>query len=137
MRILVDTNVFLDYFLKRDEGDAELFFHNCYTLSNSIYVTSMSLRDIEYSLHRMLHNQELSKKYQRATYSICDKVIGISADAAIESLYSETKDYEDSLQIEAAKEAMLDCIVTSDKKDYKNCGIPIFTPKEINKYLKK
>ena len=98
MRILVDTNVFLDCFLKRDEGDAELFFHNCYTLSNSIYVTSMSLRDIEYSLHRMLHNQELSKKYQRATYSICDKVIGISADAAIESLYSETKDYEDSLQ---------------------------------------
>ena len=132
MRVLVDTNVFLDFFLKRDDGDSEQFFLNCYTLLNSIYVTSLSLRDIEYTIHRALHSKELSKKYQRATYSICDKVIVISADAAIESLYSNINDYEDSLQIEAAKEALLDCIVTNNKKDYSNCGIPIFTPKEIN-----
>lgn len=132
MKILVDTNVFLDIFLERDSSDPELFLKNCVIRNNQIYVTSQTLRDIEYSAHKFFHEKKKAKEIQSAVYNICSKVIGISADAAIESLYSDVDDYEDSLQVEAAKEAMLDCIVTSNKKDYQKSYFPVFTPKEIN-----
>ena len=133
MRLLIDTNVFLDYLLNReDANDIELLFSNCAKRKNQIYITSQSLRDIEYSAHKHFHDHNLSKYVQMSAYKICYKVIGISADAAIESLYSDVDDYEDSLQVEAAKEALLDCIVTSNKKDFKNCGIAVFTPAELN-----
>ena len=130
MRILVDTNVFLDYLLNRNT-DAGLFFHWCAENKNQIFVTSMSLRDIEYTTHRLVHNKKASKFIQMQAYQICSKVIGISADAAIESLYSDVDDYEDSLIIEAAKEEMLDVIVSNNKKDFTKSGFPIFTPTEM------
>ena len=132
MKLLVDTNVFLDLFWDRDGQEAKRFFQFCLVKSNQLYITSQSLRDIEYSAKRLTHDSNIARQLQMTAYSSCHKVIGISADAAIESLYSDVKDYEDSLQIEAAKEALLDCIVTSNKKDFKNCGIAIFTPKELN-----
>lgn len=133
MRILVDTNVFLDLFLDRQSfaEDANNFFSWCTKNKNEIYITSMSLRDIGYTAHRFFHDKRAAKAVQFAAYEACKKVIGISADSAIESLYSEVDDYEDSLIIEAAKEELLDAIVTNNKRDFENAGFPVFTPKEI------
>ena len=133
MRILVDTNVFLDLFLDRENfaDDAESFFNWCTNNKNELYITSMSLRDIGYSAHRYYHNKNVARATQIAAYEACKKVIGISADSAIESLYSDMGDYEDSLIVEAAKEELLDAIVTNNKKDFEKSGFPVFTPKEI------
>ena len=134
MRILVDTNVFLDVLLNRDEKlskDGKLFFRWCSANLNRIYITSMSLRDIGYTAHKYTHDKEQTKLIQVRAYQMCSKVIGISADSAIESLYSDVDDYEDSLIIEAAKEEMLDAIVTNNKKDFKGVTFPVFTPEEI------
>ena len=65
------------------------------------------------------------------------KVIGVSADAAIDSLYSDSKDFEDALQVRAAEEAMCMAIVTFNKKDYIKANIPVFTPMEICKLWSK
>ena len=59
--------------------------------------------------------------------------MGISADAAIQSLYSDMKDYEDSLIAVTAKLELLDAIVTNNKKDFLDSDIPVFTPAEIVK----
>ena len=69
---------------------------------------------------------------QSRVYSLCSRVIGISADDAIGAMYSDYNDYEDGLIVEAAKSNMLDAIVTNNKKDFVNHGMPIFTPKELN-----
>ena len=134
MRLLIDTNVFLDLLLDREKevGDiAEAFFTWCCYKKNRIYITSMSLRDIEYVAHRIYRDKKKAKDIQFAAYQMCSKVLGISADSAIESLYSDAEDYEDSLIIEAAKEEMLDVIVTNNKKDFYKGNVPVFTPKEI------
>ena len=134
MRLLVDTNVFLDFLLERDKDTtnaSESFFRWAKEKNNEIYVTSMSLRDIEYVAHRKFHDKKASKMIQIAVYRMCYKVLGISPDAAINSLYSDIDDYEDSLIIEAAKELLLDGVVTNNKKDFLHAGIPIFTPSEI------
>lgn len=137
MQFLVDTNVFLDFLLHRDSqsDDANLFFIKSRMLNNPIFITSMTLRDIEYVAARLLHSKEKAKKIQILAYQMCQKVIGISASDAIEALYSDGRDYEDSLIIEAAKTSLVDAIITNNKKDFNHANIPVFTPKEINGYL--
>lgn len=135
MRFLVDTNVFLDFFFKRDVlgPEAKNFFAWCAFNKNRIYITSMSLRDIGYIAHRFFHDEKRARKIQIETYCLCSKVLGISTDAAIESLYSDMKDYEDSLLAVTAKLELLDAIITNNKKDFLDCGVPVFTPAEIVK----
>ena len=137
MKLLIDTNVYLDLLLKREghETCRELFYI-CAKKRNQTFVTSMSLRDIEYVLHKYIHNSQISRKMQHWVYEITTKVISISSDAAIGALFEETNDYEDNLQMLAAQEAMLDAIITKDKKHFKECKIPVFTPEEICKLLK-
>ena len=133
MRLLVDTNVFLDFLLNRESGckSALRFFIWCRQNRNQTYVTSMSLRDIEYVAKRAFHDKKKANSLLADVYSLCSKVIGISADSAINSIYEDYKDYEDELLIQAAKEELLDAIVTNNKKDFIDKGLPVFTPQEI------
>ena len=132
MKVLVDTNVFLEYFLRRENYcDVDKFFLLAAKQYNQTFVTSMSLRDIGYTLHRYLHDEQKTKEAQLQVYSMVSKVVGISADAAIDSLYSDAKDFEDALQVRAAEEAMCMAIVTFNKRDYQKANIPVFTPMEI------
>ena len=132
MRLLVDTNVYLELFLKRERYNiVKKFFSLALYGHNQTVVTAMSLRDIGYIAQKYIHNIDDVKRLQVKVYGMTSKVVSTSADAAIGSLYSDTKDYEDSLQIIAAEEAMCDAIVTFNKKDFVNSNTPIFTPEEM------
>ena len=132
MKVLVDTNVFLEYFLRRENyRDVDKFFLLAAKQYNQTFVTSMSLRDIGYTLHRYLHDEKKTREAQLQVYSMVSKIVGVSADAAIDSLYSDAKDFEDALQARAAEEAMCMAIVTFNKRDYQKANIPVFTPMEI------
>lgn len=135
MKILVDTNVFLDFLLNRGEqaDHAESFFKLCRTNRHSIYLTPMQLRDIEYFAHKKFHNSDESKKVLEVTFSLISKCLSLSADNAINSIFSDYKDFEDQLLIEAAEENMMDCIVTDNVKDFINNEgtMPLFTPKDF------
>ena len=132
MKVLVDTNVFLEYFLRRENyRDVDKFFLLAAKQYNHTFVTSMSLRDIGYTLHRYLHDERKTREAQLQVYSMVSKIVGVSADAAIDSLYSDAKDFEDALQIRAAEEAMCMAIVTFNNRDYQKANIPVFTPMEI------
>lgn len=133
MRLLVDTNVFLDFVLGRESGCKEAleFFIWCKKQGNQTFITSMSLRDVEYVAMKNLHDKRKANILLGDVYSLCSKVIGVSADSAINAIYEDYKDFEDELLIQAAQEELLDAIVTNNKKDFVDRGIPIFTPKEI------
>lgn len=133
MRILVDTNVFLDYLLKREGQweDTFQFFIWCRKHRNQTYITSMSMRDIEYAAHRATHDKAEANRILSGVYSLCSKVIGVSADSAINAIFEDYSDYEDQLQVEAAKEELLDAVVTNDIKGFANKGIAVYTPGQI------
>ena len=132
MHVLVDTNVILDLILRREGGkDALTFFAWCRKHRNKTFVTSMSMRDIEYVAMRSLHDKRKANAVLSDVYSLCTKVIGVSADAAINAVYEDYKDYEDELLIQTAKEHSLDAIVTNNAKDFAGRGISVFAPKEI------
>ena len=132
MKLLVDTNVFLEFFLKRENHDSVFAFFECAAeRKNQTCVSAMSLRDFGYIMHKYVHDIELTKKLQLQVYEMSSKVVSSSADAAIESIYSEASDYEDSMQMIVAEESMCDAIITLDKKGFKESKLPVFTPKEI------
>ena len=132
MYVLVDTNVFLDFVLQR-EGckDALNFFIWCRKYKNKTFVTSMSLRDIEYVAMRSLHDKKKANAVLADVYSLCTKVTDLSAASAITAIYEDYKDYEDELLVQTAKENLLDAIVTNNTKDFTGRGVPVFTPREI------
>ena len=137
MRLLVDTNVYLEHILEREKYDvARTFFKTALFRKNQLVITSMSFRDIEYLYQKKSHNRELTRRMLSNIYSTVYKVVSTTADAAIESLYNDVKDYEDSLQIVAAEEAMCDAIVTFNKKDFELSKVPVFTPEEMINLLK-
>lgn len=140
MKYLVDTNVFLDYLLSRDNfQDAKEFFVLSRLRKNQIFVTSMSIRDIGYVVHRKVHDKKLANRAQFSTYELCSKVIDITADDAINALFNddgEYSDYEDGLQIEAADRLLLDAVITSNTRDFKSQKIPVYNLKQINQILK-
>lgn len=132
MQVLVDTNVILDLVLQREGGkDALEFFIWCRKNKNKTFVTSMSLRDVEYVAMRSLHDKKKANAVLSDVYSLCAKVVGISADSAITAIYEDYKDFEDELLIQTAKEHLMDAIVTNNTKNFIGRGISVFAPKEI------
>ena len=133
MHFLVDTNVYIDFFFNREGAEeAAKFFDWCHKRRCKTFVTSMSLRDIGYYSHRLFHSDKEARKIQFEVYTHCSKVIGITADDAINSLFSGMSDYEDSLISEAADREMINIIITNNKKDFKNSKVTALTPKEMN-----
>ncbi len=138
MKLLLDTNIYLELFLKRENYllIKKLFFL-FYRNNHETYITTQSLRDIEFILRRQLHDSKIAKLLQHKAYEITSKVISISNDTAINALFSNFADYEDALQSFAAEESNIDAIITLNKKDYLNSNIPTFTPQEIFNYISK
>lgn len=58
------------------------------------------------------------------------EIIKIGKKEVISTLNSIVKDYEDAVQIEAAKMNQISIIITRNKKDFINSGLNIYTPKE-------
>lgn len=132
MKLLVDTNVYLEFLLEREHfEDAFSFFQQSIIRQNQLVMTSMTIRDIDYVVRKYTHDNEKTRSLLTKAYSMTSKVVPISEDAAIESLYSENVDLEDALQALVAEEAMCSAIITFDKKGFSNLRIPVFTPQEI------
>lgn len=139
MRILVDTNVFLDLLLKREPyfEDGVRFIEHCKANRNELYINAMSFRDIEYVLRKQINDKNLIKDIMNKIYCLITKIIPITPDDAIEAIFNPGKDFEDTLIANSAERAMLDCIVTSNPKHFVDSKIRAFSLKEINKAFEK
>ena len=138
MKILIDTNIYLELFLKRENHLViKKLFYLFYKNNHETYITTQSLRDIEFILRRQLHDYKIAKLLQHKAYEITSKVISISNDTAIDALFSNFADYEDALQSFAAEESNIDAIITLNEKDYLSSNISTFTPQEILNYISK
>lgn len=139
MRILVDTNVFLDLLLKRKpffESDVN-FLELCKTQNHEIYINAMSFRDIEYVIRKLPNDKDNVKKALNGVYKLVTKIIPLTPDDAINAIFDYEKDFEDCMIDSSCQSASLDCIVTNNKKDFVNAKSKVFSVQEINNILQK
>jgi predicted nucleic acid-binding protein len=134
-KILVDTNILLDYFLKREPfyQYAREVIALCKSDKIQGCIASHSISNMFFILRK-----EYSTKERRILLlNLCSifTVVGIDKNKLVNSLQNEDfSDFEDCLQMECAKEFGAKFIVTRNTGDYKTSEIPAITPKE---YLRK
>lgn len=63
------------------------------------------------------------------------KVGSVTNNDVLTAFQQKAKDFEDCLVATCAKSIRCDCIVTRNKKDFEEFGIPVLTPAELLRQL--
>ena len=132
MEILIDTNVFIDMFQKRQPFTdfATAVITSCVNGQNTGFVSSHSLSDMFYILRKdfsATERKELIRFICTYFTVICEQKEDFLA--AVDN--SLSLDMEDGLQMQCAKKHNLDYIVTRNIKDFAESYIPAIHPNDF------
>jgi len=132
MVVLIDTNILLDFLNKRPPHDvfANKIIELCSDGIIKGYIASISIPNIFYIMRKDLSVKEL----RDLLLDLCGivDIIGIGKQKIIASLLEEDfSDFEDCLQMECAKQANADYIVTRNLTDFSNSSVPAILPSDF------
>ncbi|MCE6987982.1 PIN domain-containing protein [Dyadobacter sp. CY323] len=133
-RILIDTDVLLDFFLDRDpfSESAEKILSLCNLKQVTGCITPVIISNVYYLLRKIGNHEKVMEKLADLI-SITD-VLVIDASTISRAIHSDFNDFEDALQNYAAEsDKKVDVIVTRNTKDYKSSSLAVMTP---DAYLK-
>ncbi len=128
-RILIDTDVILDFFFDREpfaENGAKIF-SLCESKEIKGFITPVIISNVYYLLRQTAKHEKVIEKLKMLV-SITE-ILVIDKDAIIQALNSDFKDFEDALQNYAAElDKEIDLILTRNTKDFKNSLLAVMTP---------
>jgi len=130
MKVLIDTNIFLDLLLKRN------FYKEALKILNNLdkyeaIIVDITLLNIDYIAKRQIKD---IREFLNLINNTCQIKGGENEDLQ-KALDIENNDLEDNLQYIIAKKYNCDCIITNDKGFQFN-NIEILTSKQfLKKYL--
>jgi predicted nucleic acid-binding protein len=133
-KILIDTDVILDFFFDREpfSENAAKILSLCESKEITGFVTPVIISNVYYLLRQTAKHEKIIEKLKMLV-SITD-VLVINKDSILQALNSEFKDFEDALQNYSAElNKEIDIIITRNTKDYKNSSLGVMTP---DNYLK-
>jgi len=132
VKILIDTNIILDFLLQREPffQDAELLFKAIDDGKIVGYVTATTLTDIFYIARK--HTSSI-KQARQAIEEVLTVMCVCSVDRAIleSALNSGFDDFEDAVQIFSAVAQNLDAIVTRDNRGFVSSPIPVLSIQDL------
>ena len=132
MRVLIDTNIVLDWLMSREpfQKNARFIMEKCLFGDLEGYLTVHSLTDLFYILRKDFDVE----KRKRLILLLCDNINIIAEDReAVKSAleHENWKDLEDGLQMQGALQEKLDYIVTRNIKDFKSSIILPVLPEQL------
>lgn len=136
MKILIDTNVLLDFIIGREPfyENADKVLMLCVNKKAQGYLAAHSITNLYYIMRKYFHNNEC-REIIKNLLDFLD-IIEIDKNKILESLNDNTfKDFEDRLQVECAKSLNIDYLITRDLKDYANSEIECVAPDDFLKRL--
>ncbi|MEH2380282.1 MAG: PIN domain-containing protein [Nostoc sp.] len=128
MKVLIDTNIVLDFLLQRSPffQDAELLFQEIDSGRVVGYVTATTLTDIFYISRR--HTRSIEQARQAVSETLTAMVICAVNRAVLESAFgSGLADFEDAIQIACAIAEGLDAILTRDTQGFLSSSVPVLS----------
>lgn len=132
MRVLIDTNVILDIFLKR-----EPFFTDSYNAMNmaindgtECFISASAVTDIFYLLRKGLGSADLARECLNRLIKLVD-FADVTAENVIMAMSSEMSDFEDALVSAVAVSYSVDYIVTRNIKDFAKSTVEAVTPTDF------
>ncbi|NJK68638.1 MAG: PIN domain-containing protein [Oscillatoriales cyanobacterium RU_3_3] len=136
MRVLIDTNIVLDFLLQREPffQDADLLFQSIDAGQVVGYVTATTLTDIFYISRK--HTRSIEQARQAVSATLTAMVICPVNRAVLESAFnSGLADFEDAVQIFCAVAQGLDAILTRDARGFLNSPVPVLSIQELLVHL--
>ena len=133
-RVLIDTDVILDFFLDRKpfSESASKILSLCESKKIIGFVTPVIISNVYYLLRQMAKHEKVIAKLTLLISLL--NVLVIDKSVIIEALSSDFKDFEDALQNYSAEQnSEVNIILTRNIKDYKNCRLSVMLP---DNYLK-
>ena len=132
MRILIDTNVIMDFLVERPpfSDEAEKLINLCIEKDIPCSIAAHTIPNLFYILRKHLSDAARRDVLLR----ICKMftIVDINSDRLISALEkSEFKDFEDCLQVECAEHFPADFIVTRNTKDFASSTIPVIMPNNL------
>lgn len=131
MKVLFDTNIWLDIILGR-EGFAEASLaalYDCIDEGDDLCVVATSLKDAFFLVER-LKNVEVA-------YESVERMLQLARPIAVDdvvcrrALLLERPDYEDGIIAAAAEIERIECVVTRDESAFHDLGIRRASPLEF------
>jgi predicted nucleic acid-binding protein len=133
-RVLIDTDVILDFFFDRKpfSDDAAKVLSLCESREIKGFITSVIISNVYYLLRQTaMHEKVIEKLKQLITIT---EVLTTDKEDILKALNSNFNDFEDALQnYSAESDGLIDLIVTRNVKDFKNSSLGVMTP---DNYLK-
>lgn len=130
MRVFVDTNILIDYVCKRSG-----FVDDAYDLFTLGHIGKVSLQTSALSFVTAMYvaskygYQEVKESLKKIVAFV--EILDLKSDTVVNMLSSDWKDYEDAVQNQTAIIANCDCIVTRNKKDFRQSSLPVYSVEEL------
>ncbi len=135
MRVLLDTNVILDFLLDREpfaEAAARIWQANEEGRIEA-YVSAITPVNVFYIARRFRGGDE-ARRVLTGLLAAC-QVCPLDHAALQLALNLPFRDYEDAVQHASATSSQLDAILTRDASDYVGATLPVFSPADFLKRL--
>ncbi|BAU15460.1 hypothetical protein LEP3755_60190 [Leptolyngbya sp. NIES-3755] len=128
MRILVDTNIVLDFLLRREPflRDARQLFREIAAGQIVGYVTATTLTNIFYIAQRQTRSVAQARQAVSETLTVME-ICAVNRDILEQAFGLDVTDFEDAVQIACAIEQVLEAIVTRDQQDFLNSPVPVLS----------
>jgi predicted nucleic acid-binding protein len=136
MKLLLDTNVLIDYFAQRDPfyADALHLYAMRHFGDAELWASIHSFADISY----ILRNEAESQTLQDAFLSSLDflHVCSLTQDDLIAAAQAKWDDFEDCLVEQCAQKIKADYLLSRDKTGFTNAKTKVITPSSFFRALK-
>ena len=136
LNLLIDTNVVLDFFLKREPflpmSRRVISLSKKYPVKS--FISASSVTDIYYISYRGLKDHQIVREKFKDLFKFVGVATVTSKDIH-KAFELNWKDFEDSVQYAVATSNNFDGIVTRNMQGFDGDEVKIFTPEEICKYV--
>ena len=134
MNVLIDTNVILDYVLKREPfaQDALACIEKLFSQKAKAWLTASTVTDIYYVTRRALHDAAAAKSVIAKLLNAF-QIAGVDRTDCIHALDADKSDYEDALVSVCAKKVKAECIITQNTKHFSRSTVPAVKPADFLK----
>jgi len=133
-KVLIDTDVILDFFFDREpySNHAAQIFSLCESEQIKGFITPVICCNVYYLLRQTAKHKKVIEKLNQLL-TIMD-VLQMDREVVIQALTSGFNDFEDALQnYAAAKSGVIEVILTRNIKDFSKSDVGVLSPES---YLK-
>lgn len=131
MKVLIDTNVLLDFYCQREDfyQNAASIFDLACNEEIELWVSPISFVNFFY-ITRKVYTTEQRYEILRGLMQIC-KIANTDERVLSSALSDIVPDFEDMVQFHSARLISADCIITRNIKDFMTATIPVMTPSQF------